>query len=75
MNMNQEIEKQKQHSQLLNALDGISDEIHSARKENGDLILHLNNMSESLSYIATYLGDIHRVLAVKCLNEPNKNKE
>jgi hypothetical protein len=73
--MNQEIEKHKQHAQLLNTLEGISEELHSTRKENGDLVFHLNNISESLSYMCSYLGDIHRVLAVKCLNEPNKDKE
>lgn len=58
MNMNQEIEKQKQHSQLLNALDGISEEINTTRKDNRDLVLHLRNISDSLDYICTYLGEI-----------------
>ena len=54
----QEVRKQKEHLQLLNTLDGISDELHSTRKENRDIVLHLNNISENLAYIATYLHEI-----------------
>jgi hypothetical protein len=54
----QEVRKQKEHLQLLNTLDGISDELHSTRKNNDENLLQLKNIAGSLDFISQYLYDI-----------------